>query len=49
MALNFLVESAKDFQETATVGGFGMGRTTNSFDSLFESREYAGQSSGHMA
>ena len=39
MALNFLVESAKDFQETPTVGGFGMGRTTNSFDSLFESVE----------
>lgn len=39
MALNFLTESSKDFHETATVGGFGMGKSTNTFDELFESTE----------
>ena len=32
--LTFLSESARDFQETATVGGFNHG-THNSFDEIF--------------
>ena len=34
MALTFISESAKDFQETATVGGFGAG-VKNTFDDIF--------------
>ena len=37
MALDFLMESTKGFEETPTVGGFNLGRTTNTFDNLFES------------
>lgn len=34
MALSFISESAKDFQETATIGGFGSG-VKNNFDDIF--------------
>lgn len=34
MALSFISESAKDFQETATIGGFGSG-LKNNFDDIF--------------
>lgn len=33
--LNFLTESATDFKETTTVGGFANGASKNSFDSIF--------------
>ena len=37
--LNFLTESAKDFQETETIGSFSMGSSKNDFDSIY-SRAY---------
>ena len=33
--LNFLTESAKDFQETETIGSFSMGSAKNDFDSIY--------------
>lgn len=33
--LNFLTESAKDFQETETIGSFSMGSEKNDFDSIY--------------
>lgn len=33
--LSFITESSKDFQETATVGGFNNGSSKNTFDSIF--------------
>lgn len=35
MALTFITESSKNFQETATVGGFSRGSNLNSFDNIF--------------
>ena len=35
MSIAFLTESAKDFAETATIGGFTSGNKKNDFDSIF--------------
>ena len=35
MALTFITESSKNFQETATVGGFTRGSNLNDFDNIF--------------
>jgi hypothetical protein len=34
--LNFLTESSKNFEETKTIGSFGLGSEKNSFESMYE-------------
>ena len=34
--LNFLTESSKNFEETQTIGSFGLGNSKNSFESIYE-------------
>lgn len=34
--LSFLTESSKNFQETPTIGGFGLGSNKNSFEAMYE-------------